>query len=115
MENSPTFINRDGMIADPIYIKWLSEIKNRFRQSQLKAAIRINSAMLEFYWNLGRDIVTMKAESSWGSGFFNQLSLDLKDMFPNQTGFSATNLKYMKRWYEFYSQSACFCSRVWFP
>lgn len=104
MDYSPTFIHRNGTITDPTYIKWLSEIKNRFHQSQLKAAIRVNSAMLEFYWSLGRDIVAMKAESHWGSGFFNQLSLDLKDMFPNQTGFSATNLKYMMRWYRFYNE-----------
>ena len=112
MDYSPTFIHRNGTITDPTYIKWLSEIKNRFHQSQLKAAIRVNSAMLEFYWSLGRDIVAMKAESHWGSGFFNQLSLDLKDMFPNQTGFSATNLKYIKRWYEFYTQPIIASSQV---
>lgn len=105
MDITPTFINRDGMIADPTYIQWLSAIKNRFHHSQIKAAVRVNSAMLEFYWSLGRDIVVMKAESNWGSGFFNQLSLDLKELFPNQAGFSTTNLKYMKRWYEFYNQS----------
>jgi hypothetical protein len=37
-----------------------------------------------------------------GSGFFNQLSLDMKQMFPDETGFSVTNLKHMKRWYAFY-------------
>jgi len=60
--------------------------------------------MLEFYWGMGRDIVAMQAEVKWGSGFFNQLSLDLKAEFPNETGFSVTNLKYMKRWYNFYYQ-----------
>ena len=39
------------------------------------------------------------------SGFFNQMSLDLREMFPNATGFSVTNLKYMKRWYAFYYES----------
>lgn len=100
------------MIADPIYIQWLSAVKSRFHQSQIKAAVRVNSAMLEFYWSLGRDIVVMKAESNWGSGFFNQLSLDLKELFPNQAGFSTTNLKYMKRWYEFYNQSVAIRQRV---
>jgi predicted nuclease of restriction endonuclease-like (RecB) superfamily len=49
--------------------------------------------------------VKKKAESKWGSGFFNQLSLDMKAMFPGDSGFSATNLKYMKRWYAFYSET----------
>lgn len=98
----PEFIYRDGMSADDNYVQWLSELKKRYRQSQAKAAVRINSAMLEFYWTLGRDIVAMHAESKYGSGFFNQLSLDLKKEFPKETGFSVTNIKYMKRWYLFY-------------
>ncbi len=41
----------------------------------------------------------------WGSAaFFDCLSLDLKKEFPGQTGFSVTNIKYAKRWYEFYNQ-----------
>lgn len=98
----PTFICRDEMITDPAYVEWLSEIKNRFQKSQTNAAVHVNSTMLAFYWSVGRDLVALKAESKWGSGFFNQLSLDLKGLFPNQTGFSATNLKYMMRWYIFY-------------
>ena len=73
-------------------------------QSQVKAAVKVNTVMLEYYWSLGRDIVQMKVESKWGSGLFNQLSLDMKAMFPNETGFSVTNLKYMKRWYSFYAE-----------
>ena len=34
----------------------------RYRQSQIKAAVKVNTEMLKFYWNLGRDIVTLKAE-----------------------------------------------------
>ncbi|MCH5310665.1 MAG: DUF1016 family protein [Prevotella sp.] len=104
MSNTPIFVYRSGVIADKSYVEWLSEVKRRIQRSQIKAAIRVNSAMLEFYWSLGRDIILMKAENKWGTGFFNQLSLDLKDLFPNQTGFSVTNLKYMKRWYAFYSE-----------
>ena len=86
------------------YVQWMADIKQRFRQSQLKAAVRVNTAMLEFYWSMGRDIVELRAESKWGNGFFNQLSLDLRTAFPNETGFSVTNLKYMKRWYAFYNE-----------
>ena len=100
--DKPSFVYRDGMIADKEYVAWLSELKRRFQSSQAKAAVRVNTAMLEYYWSLGRDIVKKKAESKWGSGFFNQLSADMRSMFPNETGFSATNLKYTKRWYLFY-------------
>lgn len=100
--DEPAFVHRDGMIADKEYVEWLKDLKLRFRQSQIKAAVRVNTAMLEFYWGMGRDIIELKAESKWGSGFFNQLSFDLRAMFPDETGFSVTNLKYMKRWYSFY-------------
>lgn len=104
MTDKPTFISRDIMTADEGYVQWMADIKQRFRQSQLKAAVRVNTAMLEFYWSMGRDIVELRAESKWGNGFFNQLSLDLRTAFPNETGFSVTNLKYMERWYAFYNE-----------
>ena len=112
MNDKPTFISRNIMTADEGYVQWMANIKQRFRQSQLKAAIRVNIAMLEFYWSMGRDIVELRAESKWGSGFFDQLSLDLRTAFPNETGFSVTNLKYMKRWYEFYNERVAIRQRV---
>ena len=48
-DDKPTFIYRDGMLADKDYVEWLSEIKTRFRSSQVRAAIRVNTSMLEFY------------------------------------------------------------------
>ena len=98
----PAFVHRVGMQADMEYVMWLTELKTRYRQSQAKAAAKVNTVLLEFYWSLGCDIVQRKAESKWGSGFFSQLSLDMRAMFPDEKGFSVTNLKYMKRWYLFY-------------
>lgn len=99
---TPQFINRTSMMADSDYVQWLSELKQRYRQSQAKAAVHVNHGMLEFYWSLGRDIVALKAESKWGSNILQQLSADLKEAFPKQTGFSYTNIKYMRQWYSFY-------------
>ena len=50
-------------------------------------------------------IAKLKAESQWGSGFYESLSRDLKEEFPNMKGFSVTNLKYCRRFYELYNQS----------
>ena len=99
---TPQFINRTSMLADSDYVQWLSELKQRYRQSQAKAAVHVNHGMLEFYWSLGKDIVALKAESKWGSNVLQQLSADLKEAFPKQTGFSYTNIKYMRQWYSFY-------------
>ena len=85
------------------YAVWFEEIKNRYRRSQIKAAVKVSSELLEFYWSLGKDIVEKKAEEKWGSGIIERLSLDFKESFPNQKGFSTTNLWYIKKWYLFYS------------
>ena len=110
--NAPEFVKRDGIIADKEYVEWLHDLKQRYQQSQAKAVVHVNTAMLEFYWSLGHDIVQKRAESKWGSGFFNQLSQDMRDMFPNDKGFSVTNLKYMKRWYSFYYEHFEKCQQV---
>lgn len=100
--DTPSFIHRDGMIADQNYLQWISEVKSRFRSAQAKAAVRVNTAMLEFYWSIGRDLVALKAEEKWGAGVVKQFSLDMRQAFPDETGFSLSNVKYMKRWYAFY-------------
>lgn len=100
----PSFIKRDTLVYGTDYAKLLVNLKERFRKSQIKAAVKVNTSMLEFYWAMGRDISHLYAESRYGSAFFDCLSLDLKAEFPNQTGFSSTNIKYAKRWYEFYNQ-----------
>ena len=89
-------------ITDKDYRLWLSSLGQRYRQSQIKAAVKVNHEMLQYYWSLGRDIVTLKAESRWGSKFLKNLSADLKHQMPDATCFSETNLKYMKYFYEMF-------------
>lgn len=103
-DDKPTFVKRDVSVSNKDYMAQLAELKERFRKSQIKAAVKVNTAMLEYYWNMGRDVSRLYAKAHYGSAFFDCLSLDLKAEFPNQTGFSATNIKYTKRWYEFYNQ-----------
>ena len=61
--------------------------------------------MLRFYWSLGKDISLMNAEIHYGSGFYQAVSSDLKEIFPNVHSFSVTNLKYMRYFYELYSDA----------
>lgn len=104
-DNKPAFVKRDTIIAGKEYAQLLSTLKERFRRSQIKAAVKVNTTMLEYYWYMGRDISKLHEAAKWGTAFFDCLSLDLKSAFPGQTGFSVTNIKYAKRWYEFYNQS----------
>lgn len=85
------------------YMQWLGEIKARYHNAQIKAAVRVNTEQLHFNWQLGRDLVIRKAEERWGIGIVEQVSLDLQSAFPGTKGFSAANLWRMKQWYLFYS------------
>ena len=85
------------------YNGWLGEISKRYRQSQIKAAVAVNTEMLKFYFGLGRDIVSMEKDQPWGSGFLNRLSVDLKMQIPDAECFSPRNLYYMRDFYELYA------------
>ena len=88
--------------TDVRYRKWITAVSKRFRQSQLKAAVKVNGEMLRFYWGLGRDISLLSKEADYGSNFYKTISGDLKDVFPDIKSFSPTNLKYMRYFYEMY-------------
>ena len=109
MDKVPT--NKRGLVTsqdvslDKEYIEWIHELKSRFRNSQIKAAVKVNSEQLLFNWQLGRDLVVRKAEEKWGTGIVNQVSLDLQAEFPEAKGFSARNLWNMKKWYLFYAEN----------
>ena len=87
------------------YKQWLIDLKKRISQSQIKAAVKVNTELLHLYWDLGHDIVVRQMEAIWGNGFFKQLSRDLLLEFPNLKGFSISNLYYIKQFYQFYSQN----------
>ena len=89
---------------DTDYADWIAEVKHRYRSAQVKAAVRVNAEKLLFNWQLGRDLVQKEAEERWGAGVVEQISLDLKKEFPEDEGFSTSNLWYMKKWYLFYTK-----------
>jgi len=87
------------------YLNWLRDLKLQIKTGQVKAALSVNSQMIILYWDLGRQIIEKQEASKWGSGFIEQLSKDLMEEFPEISGFSLRNLRFIKQWYLFYSQS----------
>ncbi|MBO5193420.1 MAG: DUF1016 family protein [Bacteroidales bacterium] len=90
-------------ISDKVYTQWVEDLSVRYRQSQIKAAVKVNREMLEFYWGLGRDIEEMHVEERWGECVIKNLSADLQHNNPNSTGLSRTNIYYAKKFYLLYS------------
>ncbi len=93
------------LIIDKEYKAWLSDIKLKVRNVQIKAALKVQTELLNFYWDLGADIVAKQSRARWGDGLIEQLSKDLMAEFPEIKGFSRSNLMYIKKWYLFYSSA----------
>lgn len=82
--------------VDDEYKNWINGLVSRYRSSQIKASVKVNQELLRFYWNLGKDITDMNAESKYGDAFFKKLSRDLRSKLPDAKCFSVTNLRYMQ-------------------
>jgi predicted nuclease of restriction endonuclease-like (RecB) superfamily len=87
------------------YINWVNELKTLIQRTQIKASISVNRELMSLYWTIGKSISEKVNTANWGSSVVEELSKDLKEEFPNQKGFSRSNLFSMKKWFEFYSQS----------
>ena len=105
MEKEPFVVKIHDVHIEEEYVEWVNVLKTTYRKSQIRAAVKVNSEKLLWNWQLGRDLVQRKAEERWGTGIVEQLSLDLQAEFPDEKGFSTSNIWYMKRWYLFYANA----------
>lgn len=91
-------------IIDKDYTQWVENLSVRYQQSQVRAAVKVNRELIQYYWELGRDIVEMHVEDRWGQSVIKNLSIDLRRKNPNSTGLSQTNIYYTKKFYTLYTQ-----------
>ena len=96
-------MSKNITILDKDYKNWIAELSSRYRKSQIKAAIKVNTELLKFYWELGRDIVGRDAENKYGSKFYSAISADLKKALPGAEGFSPSSIRYSKRFFLLYN------------
>ena len=85
------------------YRSWLKELRKRYRRTQVRAAVAVNSSLLDFYWELGRDISEKYPGRKRGLKFFDNLSHDLIAGIKDPRGLSPNNLRYAQHFYELYS------------
>jgi predicted nuclease of restriction endonuclease-like (RecB) superfamily len=93
-------------LLPPNYNRFLQDLKQRIRTAQVKAALAINQEMVMLYWTIGRDILNREEQEGWGAKVVDRLAKDLKAAFPDLTGFSARNMRYMKALAEAYPDEA---------
>lgn len=85
------------------YTSWFSELKQKINKARHKTALSINSALIELYWEIGKEISIKESAASWGSGLIEKLSRDLTLEYPDMKGFSRRNLYAIRQFYMFYS------------
>jgi len=89
--------------ADEEYTAFLQDLKTRIRRAQVRAALAINQELILLYWQIGQDILDRQTKHAWGSKIIEHLATDLKKAFPDMSGFSRSNLKYMRAFADAYT------------
>ncbi|MBN2528321.1 MAG: DUF1016 family protein [Deltaproteobacteria bacterium] len=82
------------------YADWLKTLKSRIHVAQQRAALQVNTELIQLYFEIGRDILDRQDVEGWGAGVVAQIALDLQKAFPGMKGFSRTNLLYMRAFAE---------------
>jgi hypothetical protein len=85
---------------DTPYFELRDLIVTRIKETRLRFVVQANTAMIELYWNIGNDILRRQESEGWGAKVIDRLSADLKKEFPEMSGFSPRNLKYMRKFAE---------------
>lgn len=105
-------MSKNITIIDKEYKEWIKDLSMRYRRSQIKAAVKVNTEKLLFNWQLGRDIVEMHVEDRWGEKVITQLSKDLQQALPDVEGLSRSNIYYCKNFYLLYNQDTEFVQQL---
>jgi predicted nuclease of restriction endonuclease-like (RecB) superfamily len=90
-------------ILDQDYSILITDLKKRVAESRYKATLSVNKEMVLLYHHIGQQILKSQKEKGWGSKVIEKLSKDLRSAFPEMKGFSRTNLLYMRKFAEEYS------------
>lgn len=85
------------------YLDFIEAIKKEIQNQRLKVVLNANSSMICLYWNIGKAILQKQEEEGWGAKVIDRMAKDLKDAFPDMSGFSPRNIKYMRKFAECWS------------
>ena len=82
------------------YLNFIEEIKKEIQNQRISVVLNANSSMICLYWNIGKAILQKQEEEGWGAKVIDRMAKDLKDAFPDMSGFSPRNIKYMRKFAE---------------
>jgi len=88
------------------YNELLVQLKLQIRSVHAKAALAVNTSLIQLYWNTGKMIAENQALFEGRSSYVDQLAKDLQAEFPDIKGFSKRNIFYCRKFYLFYTESS---------
>ena len=75
------------------YLQFIEEIKNEIRRQRVSAVLNANPSMICLYWNIGKAILEKQEKEGWGAKVIDQVAKDLKDAFPDMSGFCTNSVE----------------------
>ena len=94
------FEDKKELITTDATANAVQVIKAAILQSQQRALKAINQEQLALYYGIGRYVSANTRKKNWGKGALAAISEQLRKELPGLKGFSATNLKNMRIFYE---------------
>ena len=85
------------------YLEFINDIKEKIKKQRMTIVLNANSSMICLYWNMGKAILEKQEKEGWGAKVIDRMAQDLKDAFPDMSGFSPRNIKYMRKFAECWS------------
>ena len=82
------------------YREAVKSIKEAILRSQYRAAASVNKEQLSLYYGIGRYVSENSRTGFWGKGAIEQISSLLQKELPGLRGFSTSNIKNMRVFYE---------------
>ena len=97
-----TFVtyNKTQMDINQNYREAVKTIKEAILRSQYRAATSVNKEQLSLYYGIGRYVSKNSRIGFWGKGAIEQISSLLQKELPGLRGFSTSNIKNMRVFYE---------------
>ena len=98
--------NREGVVfpvapnlseMSDSYMQFIEKIKEQIRTQRISVVMKANSSMICLYWTIGKAILEKQEEEGWGAKVIDRMAKDLKEAFPDMSGFSPRNIKYMRK------------------
>ena len=85
------------------YIQAVKDIKSAILKSRYAAAKQANKELLKLYYSVGGYVSTHSRDGYWGSNAIDTIAKGLQQELPGLRGFSTTNIKNMRIFYEQWS------------